>query len=220
VADAPRADDAAARFDDRARAAGLDETVARAPAPMPRDEATTFGGECRVGNFVAEAFRSEADADVGLINSGGLRAGEPLAGAVTRADLVGLAPFEEPLTVARVSGERLRAALSAGHGAALSFGEPDWWHVHVAGARFAYDPAAGEATDVRVGGEPLDPAGTYDVALPDFLLRTERELPALGPADRERETVVQHEALVAYARDHGVSAPLDGRVRLPAEVVG
>jgi 2',3'-cyclic-nucleotide 2'-phosphodiesterase (5'-nucleotidase family) len=213
-ADGPVASDAAARFRGRANEAGLDDPIARAPDPMPRDDATTFGGECRIGNFVAEAFRAVGDADVGLVNSGGLRSGDPLHGTVTRADLVGLVPFEEPLTVAAVSGARLRAALAAAHGEALGFGELDWWHAHLAGARVTYDAAAGGPEEIRVGGAPLDLDATYEVALPDFLLRTDREFPALGPQDREREGPVQYEALMTYARDHGVRATTDGRVRV------
>jgi 2',3'-cyclic-nucleotide 2'-phosphodiesterase (5'-nucleotidase family) len=212
--DGPVAPAAAARFRGRAADAGLDEPVARLAEPMPRDDATTFGGECRVGNFVAGAFRAVGDADVGLVNAGGLRAGDPLHGTVTRADLVGLVPFEEPLTVAAVSGARLREALSAAHGEALGFGEPDWWHAHVAGARLTYDPAAGAVRTLRVDGAPVDLDATYEVALPDFLLRTDREFPALGPRDREREGPVQYEALVSHARDHGVDATTDGRVEM------
>jgi 2',3'-cyclic-nucleotide 2'-phosphodiesterase (5'-nucleotidase family) len=221
--DAPVAADAADRFRGRARAAGLTETVARVDGPVARDDATTFGGECRVGNFVAEAFRTVADADVGLVNAGGVRTGDPLDGAVTRADLVGLLPFEEPLTVARVSGERLCATLADAHGTALGFGEPDWWHAHLAGARVTYDTARAEVRDLTVGGAPVDPDATYEVALPDFLLRTDREFPALGPRDRARELSVQYEALVTYARDHGVDATVDGRVQFVeggAEVAG
>ncbi|MFB6167654.1 MAG: bifunctional UDP-sugar hydrolase/5'-nucleotidase [Haloferacaceae archaeon] len=218
-ADGPVASNVAERFRGRAREAGLDEQVARVSEPVPRDDATTFGGECRVGNFVAEAFRAVGDADVGLVNSGGLRSGDPLYGAVTRADLVGLLPFEEPLTVAAVSGARLRGALSAAHGESLGFGEPDWWHAHLAGARVTYDTAAGRVQELRVGGVSVDPDATYEVALPDFLLRTDREFPALGPQDREREGPVQYEALVTYARDHGIDAETDGRVRVTGTAV-
>jgi 2',3'-cyclic-nucleotide 2'-phosphodiesterase (5'-nucleotidase family) len=186
---------------------------------MPRDDATTFGGECRVGNFVAEAFRAVGDADIGLVNSGGLRSGDPLSGAVTRADLVGLVPFEEPLTVAAVTGERLIEALSTAHGESLGFGEPDWWHAHLAGARLSYDAAAGAVRSLQVGADPVDPGATYEVALPDFLLRTDREFPAFGPQDREREGPVQYEALVRYAHDHGVEARTDGRVRVTGQTV-
>ena len=147
------------------------------------------------------------------MNSGGLRSGDPLSGTVTRADLVGLVPFEEPLTVAAVSGERLRRALAAAHGEALGFGEPDWWHAHLAGARMVYDAARGRVGALRVGGAPVDPDATYEVALPDFLLRTDREFPALGPRDREREGPVQYEALVSHARERGIDAETDGRVR-------
>jgi 2',3'-cyclic-nucleotide 2'-phosphodiesterase (5'-nucleotidase family) len=35
----------------------------------------------------------------------------------------------------------------------------------------AEKPAGDRVTDVRVGGQPLDPSRTYTVAIPDFLLK-------------------------------------------------
>ncbi len=207
--DGASAPDAAAQFRGRARDAGLDEVVAHVDE-MPRDDATTFGGECRVGNFVAGAFRRVAGADVGLVNSGGLRAGGPLADEVTRADLVSLIPFEEPLAVAHVSGARLREALGTAHGV----GEPDRWHVHLAGARVVYDTEAGAVRELCVDGDPVDAETTYAVALPDFLLRTEREFPGLSARDRDRDLRPGYEALVVDARRRGIDPAVDGRVRL------
>jgi 2',3'-cyclic-nucleotide 2'-phosphodiesterase (5'-nucleotidase family) len=214
VGDAPVVDAVAEPLRGRTAAAGLDERVATAPVPMPRDEATVFGGECRVGNFVADAFRAAADADVGLANSGGIRAGPPLDGAVTRADLVSLLPFEEPLVVAEVTGGTLRDVLAQAAGATLSFGEEDWWHAHLSGVRAVYDATTGEPAELRVAGEPLDEDALYEVATGDYLLHTDHEFPALETRHRAGELGIQHEELTAYAREHGVAAPVEGRVRL------
>jgi 2',3'-cyclic-nucleotide 2'-phosphodiesterase (5'-nucleotidase family) len=44
----------------------------------------------------------------------------------------------------------------------------------VSGVTFTFDPAAApeaRVTDVRVNGEPLDPAKRYVVAIPDYLFK-------------------------------------------------
>jgi len=73
--------------------AGLDEVVGHVADPIRRTESTAFRGESRIGNFVADAYRWAADADVGLQNSGGIRGGPPLVGDVSVADLVSVVPF-------------------------------------------------------------------------------------------------------------------------------
>ncbi len=40
--------------------------------------ASVYEGECQISNFVADAYRWVADADVGLQNSGAIRADRPL----------------------------------------------------------------------------------------------------------------------------------------------
>jgi 2',3'-cyclic-nucleotide 2'-phosphodiesterase (5'-nucleotidase family) len=195
----------------RVSAAGLDEVVATGVDPMPRDHETVFGGECRVGNFVADAYRSAAGTDVGLQNSGGIREGPPLAGAVTRADLVSVVPFEEPVTVVELAGAELRAALAQCAGAAVDFGEPDWWHGHVSGARLRF--VDDELVAARVDGEPLDPDRLYTVALADYLVHSDHEFPAVEPRHRAGEVGIQYEVLASYAADNGVAAEAEGRVR-------
>jgi 2',3'-cyclic-nucleotide 2'-phosphodiesterase (5'-nucleotidase family) len=197
----------------RTATAGLDRTVARVETPVARDDAVTFGGECRVGNFVADAYRAAVDADVGLANAGGIRDGPALSGAVSRADVLGLVPFEEPLVVAEVSGARLRTALSEGAGRDPA-AEPTRWHAHLSGASVRADPTTGTVTALRVGGEPVDDDARYEVALADYLLGTDVEFPALGDRHRTREGPVQHEALLAHAAAGGLDVGIEGRVRL------
>ncbi|WP_232686052.1 bifunctional metallophosphatase/5'-nucleotidase [Halobacterium zhouii] len=194
--------------------AGLDDVVGRVAEPMERTEATLFHGESRVGNFVADAYRWAADADVGLQNAGGVRDGPAIEGDVTVADLVSLVPFEEPVGVAELSGEELLDVFRGGAGGSLGFAEPDWWHAHVSGARLEWDDAAAELLDARVGGESVQPDRTYTLATTDYLFYTDDEFPALGASHRTERLGVQHEVLGAYARERGVDPEIEGRVTL------
>jgi 2',3'-cyclic-nucleotide 2'-phosphodiesterase (5'-nucleotidase family) len=128
---------------------------------------------------------------------------------VTAADLVGVVPFDEPVAVARVDGRELHDlfadAYRAPHG--------EWrWDAHVSGASVGYDTTENAVREVRVGGDPVVPDRTYELATNDYLLSAGHEFPTLTPAHRERTLRVQHEVLVDYARQRGIAPELEGRI--------
>ena len=193
--------------------AGLDEVVGHVDTPIERTEETLFHGESRAGNFVADAYRWAADADVALQNAGGVRDGPAIAGDVTIADLISLIPFDEPVGVARLTGRELRDVLADARTSDLGFAEPHWWHAHVSGATITWNHDSDELHRVHVDGEPLDPDATYTLATSDYLFHTRDEFPALDATHRVDSLAVQHEVLAAYAREHGIDPQLEGRIR-------
>lgn len=196
----------------RREAAGLNETVATVDDPLNRTDETTFGGESRIGNFVADAYRAAGDADVGLQNGGGIREGEPLAGEVTLADMVSVLPFEEPVVVVELTGRELLEVFSEADGGELDFGEPDWWHAHLSGASLRWDDEAGELLDARVDGEPIDPDRLYRVATAEYLLHSDHEFPTIGERHRAGEVGIQHDVLADHARNGGLDIGVEGRL--------
>jgi UDP-sugar diphosphatase len=213
TADAPLAADVAESLRGRVEAAGLDEVVATVDSPLDRAERTVHGGECAIGNFVADAYRWSVDADVGLQNSGGIRDGPPLSGDVTRADLMSVVPFEGPVVVVELTGAELESVFRECSSALVDFGEPDWWHGHLSGASVVWDDEANELLDARVGGDPVEAEATYTVATSDYLLHTDHEFPTIEERHRAGEGEIQYEVLAAYAREHGVDAGVEGRIR-------
>ncbi|MFB6142170.1 MAG: bifunctional UDP-sugar hydrolase/5'-nucleotidase [Halorientalis sp.] len=193
----------------RREAAGLDEVVATVADPVRRGSDLTGAGECRIGNFVADAYRWAADADVGLHNTGGLREGPPLEGAVTVADLASVVPFDEPVAVAEVTGAQLRAILRQGDGRTLQ-SSTDRWLAHVSGVRVR---RRDEETEVALEKGEIDEAATYRLATSEFLLHTDREFPALDESDRVATLATQYEVLADYAREHGIDPAVEGRIR-------
>ncbi|WP_259517701.1 bifunctional UDP-sugar hydrolase/5'-nucleotidase [Halanaeroarchaeum sp. HSR-CO] len=212
VADAPVVESVRDRLRERLSSAGLDEVVGHVDEPIVRTETAVFRGESRIGNFVADAYRWAADADVGLQNSGGVRDGPPLEGAVTVADLVSVVPFQEPVSVAELTGEELRAVLAGAAESDLRFAEPDWWHAHVSGARLVWDVEAHALREASVGGAPIDPEATYTLATTDYLFYSADEFPALRESHRVRRLDVQYEVLAEYARERGISPSRSGRI--------
>ncbi|MCF2242039.1 5'-nucleotidase C-terminal domain-containing protein [Halobacterium salinarum] len=217
VDDAPRHDGVTAALRDRLADAGLDAVVGHVTPPMERTERTLFEGESRIGNFVADAYRWAADADVGLQNAGGVRDGPALAGDVTVADLVSVVPFAEPVGVAELIGRELLDVFRAGNGSGgLGFAEPDWWHAHVSGATLEWRDGDG-LVSASVGGDPVDPDATYTLATTDYLFYSDDEFPALDAGHRIDQLDTQHEVLASYARQEGINPETEGRIRFHAD---
>nr|WP_303646986.1 5'-nucleotidase C-terminal domain-containing protein [Haloarchaeobius salinus] len=213
--DAPVAEDLLDALETRRREAGLTEVVAHVDEPVTVARSDTKQGESRVGNLVTDAYRHVADADVAVHSSGGLRTTDPLVDGVTVADLVGLCPFENELVSVRVSGEQVRRTV---HDAALAqYGDevPTHWFGHLSGLSVVWDDVADEAREIRVGGEPLDPDGSYTLATSNYYVDSSHLFDAFGPGDVIDSHGQQFDAIVEYARENEVDPRIEGRVRRP-----
>lgn len=208
VDDAPPDPAVRDRLDEQMRSAGLDDVVATVDRPIPRDRDRRTSGECRAGNFLADAYRWAAGTDVALQNTGGIRGGPPLAGEVTVADLVGLVPFDEPVVVAELNGRELERLAYQADGTVVD-GLSNYWHAHVSGMRIRHD---GDAVSVWVDGNPVSEEETYTLATSAYLLDADHEFPVLT-WDHLVETLdTQYELVVAYAREEGIDSTLKNRV--------
>ena len=107
VRDAPIHEAVADAYRRKLREAGLDDVVATVDTPIPRTYQSRFHGESRLGNFVADAYRWATGADISIAPGGSLRNGPPLDGEVTIAGLISTVPFDNALTVVKVSGADL-----------------------------------------------------------------------------------------------------------------
>ncbi|PHK95034.1 bifunctional metallophosphatase/5'-nucleotidase [Pseudoroseomonas rhizosphaerae] len=128
------------------------------------------GGECALGNLVADAMlAAEPEAEVALTNGGGLRAALP-EGMITRGAVLDTLPYGNTLALVVLRGADLRAALEIGLSrAGVGGGFPQ-----VAGMALRWRPGApvGErVAAVTVGGRPLEPERAYRVVTNDFLRR-------------------------------------------------
>lgn len=143
--------------------ARMSEVVGELTAPLERAQDPLTSSTA--GNFLADALRTYAVADVGLMNRGGIRTDLP-AGPVTRRNAFELCPFENNVTVLTLTGaEFFELVRRAVEGVAHS-------GIEVSGLRIeAAVDAAGKRTlrGLRIGGKPLDPKLEYRIALNSFL---------------------------------------------------
>jgi 5'-nucleotidase/UDP-sugar diphosphatase len=124
--------------------------------------------ETNLGNLVADILRKETDADVALINGGGLRA-DILQGPVRMKDLFNILPFFNHPVVLKVSGRELKDIMEYGLSDQSGTGGR---FPQVSGMRVSYSPSAPDGqriTSFLVGGKNWDPQGWYSLATNDFL---------------------------------------------------
>lgn len=171
-------------------------------------------GETVLGNWLADVVREAAGADVGLINSGGIRR-DLVAGPLTKLHIHEVLPFANSLVTVLMSGRELAAFADWN-----AHGQVDGDHgiLQVSGLSYAIVTGEGgaptRAGEVTVGGRPLDPEASYLVAMPDFVammgpVYLGRPNPPFEDTGRELSAV----AAEAVRKAGTVTAPAGGRIR-------
>lgn len=174
--------------------------------------------ETNIADYVADAFRQAAGADVALVNGGSIRADAIITpGEMTLRDVLSVLPFNNELVKIEVSGDTLRQALE--HGVSRSEGnsEPGRFP-QVSGLRFAFDtnlPAGARVSNVTVNNQPLDLKRTYTLVTAKYLAGGGDQYAMLkGHANVLKERLIDAEVLrKAIAAARTIAPQTDGRIR-------
>ncbi len=158
--------------------------------------------ESPLGDWLCDVLRDHAGSDVCLVNSGGIRKAL-VAGPLTRLDLHEVLPFGNTLVVHTMSGASLRAILEANAAAAENH---TYGILQVSGVR--YTRRADVLVEATVRGAPLDDAGVYTVAMPDYVATMADTYLAgadLGPIRETGESLTD----IMIAAVAGTTAPIE-----------
>lgn len=180
--------------------------------------------ESALGDLVADALRDGvrdfATPDLGITNSGGLRAelfyaGDVTSnpantdGVVTYAEANAVLPFNNTVALVKLTGEQLRAVLEqqwqpAGSSRPyLQLGLSD--NVRVTADPTA--PAGSRITSVRIDGALLDPARIYTVSTLSFLAAGGDNFTAFADGDAVDTGLLDAQLWRDYLADHPSLAP-------------
>lgn len=177
-------------------------------------------GESALGDLIADAMRESVGAEVGLMNSGGIRADKvyPAGTRITRKDILAELPFGNRAVKLEVTGAVLLQALENGFS---RIAEGAGRFPQVSGMVVEGDaraPPGKRVVSVMVGKAPLDAARTYTLATNDFIANGGDGYQMLLKAPRilnERDGPLLAAAVMAHIRKHGSVAPvLEGRIKL------
>ena len=174
--------------------------------------------ETSMGDLCADAYRTVAEADIALVNGGGVRKSIS-KGEVTYEDIIGVNPFGNSVSVIRASGQQIIDALE--WGAHVIPGESGGF-LQVSGLTYEIDASipsscqedvngfftvvSGErrVSNVMVGDQPIDPEGYYLVAGANYtLLNNGDGNTAFDGAEVVAESVgLDYEVLIEYIEDY------------------
>ncbi|MEM7046246.1 MAG: 5'-nucleotidase C-terminal domain-containing protein [Pseudomonadota bacterium] len=149
----------------------LDVEIGRTAREIDSRRASVRTQETAIGNLIADVTREAVQADVAIMNGGGIRADkvyEP-GTVLTRRDVLSELPFGNKTVKLEISGADLRAALENG---VSKVEDISGRFPHVSGMRFEYDrnaPPGARITSVTVGSQPLNPSARYTIAVNDFI---------------------------------------------------
>jgi 2',3'-cyclic-nucleotide 2'-phosphodiesterase (5'-nucleotidase family) len=177
--------------------------------PSPRE-----GEQYPLGNLVADALRLGGRAQVGFINTTGIRAPLP-AGRVTYEEVFLVHPFGNRVVRVTLTGAQLREMVEHSFRAE----DRDGPNAHVSGLSVEYDmtrPRGSRVTALRTpDGRPVRPAARYTVAVPDYLAQGGSGYTMLVGAPQVDAGSVDVDNLVQYLRQlpQPVAPPTEIRMR-------
>lgn len=175
-------------------------------------------GENAFANALVDTLRSALEADVALVNGGGIRGDRQYAAGtvLTRRDIYGELPYHDVAVVLEVTGRQLREAVESG---VSGIEQLQGRFPHLSNARVVIDPgkpAGQRVVELSVGGRPVDPAARYRLATSSFLAGGGDGYTGLATAPRlveDRDGDFVSTLLIAHIARTGLfTARLDGRM--------
>ena len=146
----------------------LGEVVAESDKSLTSERKIIRREEAELGNLLADAFRWKANADIGFLDSGNIRASLP-AGKITRGNIFDVQPYSNYLLKVEIDGKTLREVLEHG---VKNYPDISNAFPQVSGITFSFDgrkDVGHRVENIFVGSEPLDEEKIYTLAVTDFL---------------------------------------------------
>jgi len=196
----------------------LSAPVGSTTVDLDARSATSRTVETNIADFIADAIRRAASADVVLFNGGSIRADTVIsAGELTLRDVLSILPFNSELVKIQVTGDVLRQALENGLSLSGPQAEPGRFP-QVSGLTYAYDLSRAPNDRVRevvVAGQPLDPRKTYTLATSKYVAEGGDGYAVLkGRPNLLKDKLVDSEVLRRAIAEAKVITPrTDGRIR-------
>ncbi|WP_424016025.1 bifunctional metallophosphatase/5'-nucleotidase [Halorubrum xinjiangense] len=199
----------------------LDSPVVETETPLDATFGSNYHRETNYGNVITDAMRERVDADVAITNAGGIRSDSVYGpGEITGGDIFNTLPFPNTVVSLELTGEELVEALEGQiitleSGTGQSFGEEV--SQQTSGVRFEWVPhedADELVRDVYVGGEPLDPDDTYEVAVNSFIANGGSGYPLEDKPVVKDTGELQATTVVNYLEEKETIAPtVEGRMQ-------
>lgn len=166
-------------------------------------------GESNVGQFITDAQREAAQAQVAFMNAGGIRA-NVAAGPLTKLKLYEVLPFRNVLVTFQLSGRHLRSVLTH----SLTNEEAVLFSGLEASVRKNPD-GTWNILDLTVGGKPVDDDRMYICAASDFMVAQSNKYFGLEIRQPVYSRLTVFQAVEQAAQKAGtISGAVEDRIRI------
>jgi len=187
---------------EKAVAARMAERLGEARADLRKSDTE----ESPLNNMVADALRDGAKTQIALHNVGGIRA-VLRKGTITRGGIFEVVPFQNTLVKMSLTGSQIKQLLGRRV-------------LAVSGLRVVWDTTRAWPNQLvsvtLTGGQPIQDASLYTVAVNDFMSAGGDGLLELTQGSSVEDTgILLRDAVTSYIKSHPVvSAATDGRVTI------
>ena len=199
--------------------------------------------ETAIGNLVADAVAEYADADIAVVNGGGIRA-SLYQGDVLGADLSAVCPYANTIIVVKAKGSVILKMLKNSISLTERENEiPAGRFLQVSGICYTYSPKHGDTPAALLSvtladGSSLDPDASYSLAINNYMAGSSGylnnngdgytmlnlfsdDIPKAEGIELMKDTLGTYkDAMKAYFNSHQkepVSAALEGRITVSGE---
>ncbi len=187
--------------------ADYSQTISEAPRSLGRN----YSAESDMGNWTSDVVRVATGVEVGLYNTGGIRA-DITAGPVTKMDLFEVFPFGNQVVTFQLTGEELLTILL---GNTIVNAEGEGGLIPISGATVTWREVLGapELVEVLVAGEPLELDRVYSCASNSYVVeQAERYLRGADPKGAEAFGRTVFQVAVEAASQGPIVAPEVSRI--------
>ena len=185
----------------------MNEVIANVAVPLERKQP-----EGTLGNVMADVLLAIArnkyaqHVDASVVNYGGIRLPVIEPGPITRGKLFELLPFDNTVVILTIKGDVLKQFLDH---ISIRGGWP------LSGIRMKIVDKA--ATDITVGGKPLDLNAQYSLAVTDYVANGGDQAAMLKDLPRKDRGIVFRDELIAYfmqlqKEGKNISSSVEGRI--------
>lgn len=166
--------------------------------------------ECNIGNLTADILKEAGKAEIGLINSEGIRQ-DILKGPVTMEEIYSVFPFDNILVTIELTGKDLKDLLEVSFSGEHSI-------LQVSGLYAKYDlsgPPGNRLVELKVGGRPLEEDKFYKIATVDFLAGGGDGYEAFENGKNLENITLARDAIVNYFKEKSpLFCEIEGRIEV------
>ncbi len=198
-----------------AQVAELKKKIGSTDIELDASELALRSRETNLGDYIADLVRVEANADIAIINSGGLRDDRIIEkGPITLADVYSIHPFNNRVVSIEVTGKIILEALENG---VSRWEGMEGRFPQISGLAFSFDPSLppdSRIRDISIQGKKLRPDKIYLLATLDFIVKRGGED---GYSMLEKKAFKSHRLLTdiiieEIKRSGAISPKTDGRI--------